>query len=390
MAQAAGAARVGDPFGHSSAMNGVVAGLVIGALIGVAIVATGGMGAIAIGAAIATTGGAGLAGQAIGQTIDGPMTGFLMVGSPTVLIEHRDATMAVLATGICDKDSGPPRRVATGSASVRINGQPAARVGETMDCSAVIRKGSSTVFIGEPSQPVLAIQPEVPQWLNTTMTAMAIGGSLVATAGIAVSFGIGAAAGSLVGGTVGGWAGGEGGSRIAAQLGYGETGQVVGGALGGLVGGAVGGGLGFKGGQMRDIAANRATASKFYEDQGFKPADIPDHVSGIDLTRPVGVHTLKAGTPVSQYQVPGGRQGNYYAPSGTQPTELGIAPQGVSRTTGAVVDKVPTAYTTTRDIPVLRSTAAPVKDTWSIPGTAVQTKGGGTQYFTTDKGGFTP
>lgn len=390
MGQAAAAARVDDPFGHSSAMSGVLVGLAVGALIGVAIVATGGLGAIAIGAAIATTGGAGLAGQAIGQTMDGPVTGQLKIGSPTILINGKPATMTVLASGRCDKDSGPLRLVASGSATVFFHTQPAARVGEKMDCSAVIRAGSPSVFIGGPSEQVLDVQPEVPTWLTTTMTAMAIGGGLIATAGVAVTYGVGAAVGSFVGGAVGGWAGGHGGTWAAAQMGFGETGQAVGGVLGGLAGGALGGGLSYKGGQMRDIAANRTTATKFYENQGFKPADIPDHVKGIDLTRPVNVKTLPAGTKVEQFQVPGGRQGNYYAPPGTRPTELGIAPQGVSRTTGAVVDKTSAPYTTARDVQVLRSTAAPIKDTWSVPGTATQTKGGGTQYFTTDKGAFGP
>ena len=46
---AAAAARVDDPFGHSSAMNGVLIGLAVGALIGTAIL-TGGVSLIAVGA----------------------------------------------------------------------------------------------------------------------------------------------------------------------------------------------------------------------------------------------------------------------------------------------------------------------------------------------------
>lgn len=252
MGAGAPAARVGDPFGHSSAMSGVLTGLAIGALVGVAIVATGGLGAIAIGAAIATTGGAGLAGMAIGQTIDGPDTGTLVVGSPTVFIDGRPATMTVMANGMCSWDSGPPIPVATGAATVFVNGQPMARVGEKMACSAVIRRGSNDVFVGGPSKTVIQPTPEVPTWLSTTMSAMAIGGTIIATGGIAATYGAGAAAGSLIGGVGGGYLGGEAGTHAAAALGYGATGQAVGGVLGGFAGGAIGGGAGMKGGRAAE------------------------------------------------------------------------------------------------------------------------------------------
>ena len=386
---AAAAARVHDPFGHSSAMNGVLIGLAVGALVGTAIL-TGGISLIAVGAAVAITGGAGLAGEAIGQTMEGPETGVIEIGAPTVLINGRPAAMTVIAMGPCAKDSGPPVPVATGAATVLINGQPAARVGEKMACSAVIRRGSPNVFIGGPTRQVIAPTPEVPAWLDNTMLAMTIGGTAIGTLGVGLTYGVGAAVGSLVGGAGGSYFVGKGATAAAAAMGYGATGQAVAGVAGQFVGGAVGGRFGFKGGQTYDIAANRATAHAFYERQGFKPADIPDHVKGIDLRRPVTVETLPTGTKVSQFQVPGGRQGNYYSRPGTQPTELGIAPQGVSRTTGLVVDKVATPYTVTNDVQVLKSTAAPIEDNWSIPGNTVQTEGGAQQYFTTDKGSFQP
>ncbi len=198
MASAAPAARVEDPFGHSSAMNGVMIGLAVGALIGTAIL-TGGVSLIAVGAAVAITGGAGMAGQAIGQTIPGPDTGVIAIGSPNVAIDRRPAAMTVLATGPCSKDSGPPVPVATGAKTVRINNQLAARVGETMACSAVIRRGSAGVFIGGPSETVIKPTPEVPVWLENTMLAMAIGGTAIGTLGVGLTYGAGAAVGSLVG-----------------------------------------------------------------------------------------------------------------------------------------------------------------------------------------------
>lgn len=247
MAEAA-AARVDDPFGHSSAMNGVLIGLAVGAIIGTAIL-TGGVSLIAVGAAVAITGGAGLAGEAIGQTMDGPDTGEIKVGSPTVFMDGHAAAMTVIATGPCSKDSGPPVPVATGAATVLIHRQPAARVGEKMACSAVIRHGSSTIFIGGPSKEVIKPTPEVPTWLNNTMLAMVVGGTAATTLGIGLAYGLGAAVGSLAGGLGGGWAGGKLGGAAAAGMGFGATGQAVGGVIGSGVGGFLGGGAGFRGGQ---------------------------------------------------------------------------------------------------------------------------------------------
>lgn len=390
MGAGASAARVGDPFGHSSAMSGVLTGLAIGALVGVAIVATGGLGAIAIGAAIATTGAAGLAGQAIGQTIDGPDTGVLQVGSPTVFINGRPATMTVVSNGSCAPDSGPPMPVATGAATVFVNSQPMARVGEKMGCSAIIRRGSNDVFVGGPSLAKIQPTPEVPSWLSTTMSAMAIGGTIIATGGIAATYGAGAAAGSLIGGVGGSYLGGEAGTHAAAALGYGATGQAVGGVLGGFAGGAVGGGAGMKGGRAYDISASRATAQAFYAKQGWPQGRIDAHLQGINFGRPVKVVNIPKDTPMSQWQVPGGSKGNYFSSSSETPGRLGISSVGNDPTVGAV-SKVRTDFISTRSTPALRSTAAAVEDTWSAsPYATAETPGGGTQYFVPDQGAFVP
>ena len=246
------AARVGDPFGHSSALSGALIGLAVGAAVGIAIVATGGLGAIAIGAAVGLTGGAGMIGQSIGATIMGPPTGAIAVGSPNVFTNARPQAAAVIATGPCAKESGAPVPEATGAATVLINGMPAGRVSETMACSAKILSGSSNVLIGGASVQVLPITPEVPAWLSATMNAMAIGGTLIATGGIAATYGIGTAVGSLVGGMVFGELGAHGGGWLADQMGMGATGRAIMTAGGGLLGGALGGGAGFRGGRAFD------------------------------------------------------------------------------------------------------------------------------------------
>lgn len=274
----AAAARVHDPFGHSSAMDGVLIGLAVGALIGTAIL-TGGISLIAVGAAVAVTGGAGLAGEAIGQTMDGPETGVIDTGSSNVFINGRAAAMTVIATGHCSQDSGPPVPVATGTATVFINGQPAARVGEKMACSAVIRQGSSNVFIGGPTKQVIKPTPEVPAWLDNTMLAMTIGGTAIGTLGVGLTYGVGAAVGSLVGGAGGSYFGGKGASAAAAAMGYGATGQAVAGVAGGFFGGVVGGGAGFKGGQLGE-GVLRSPSAAIPRSSPFSPKKIGETEPG--------------------------------------------------------------------------------------------------------------
>lgn len=138
------------------------------------------------------------------------------------------------------------------------------------------------------------------------------------------------------------------------------------------------------------IAARRDAAREFYLKQGYDPKRIDSHLDGIDFTKPVEVETIPKGTEVVQYQAPGAPQGNYYAPPGTQPGQLGISPQTIDRATGNIVDKTPTIFVTTEDVQVLRSTAAAIDDTWSIPGQTINAAGGGTQFMTTSTGVFVP
>ncbi len=141
------AARVTDPFGHEGGVGGAIAGLAVGAVLAAGIIATGGTGAVAVGAMLATTGAGGLIGSMMGAP-----SGVLVTGSPNVLIDRLPATMVLLAAGPCSRDGSTPRPVATGAASVLINGQPAARVSDAMVCGAIILSGSPDVLIGGPTQ----------------------------------------------------------------------------------------------------------------------------------------------------------------------------------------------------------------------------------------------
>lgn len=353
------AARVGDPFGHSSAMNGVLIGLAVGAVIGTAIL-TGGLSLIAVGAAVAITGGAGLAGEAIGKTIEGPESGILTIGSRDVFIDTRAATMTVLATGECDKDSGPPIQVATGAATVLINTQPAARVGETMACSAVIRKGSGDVVIGGPSVTVIKPTPEVPALLDKIMLGMVIGGTAIGTLGVGLTYGLGAAVGSLAGGLGGSYALGKGATMAAAALGLGPTGQAIAGVIGSVVGGAAFGGMGLRGGMIGESAI-RSAGDVAPVGAGSGPAKLtPSQEAqswqgkgaypGVDTYRDI---TLKKGTVIFAGD-PG--QSNYYTTASAVSRSGGSA-QGLSE--GLQVKPHPTfgyrpnvrAYEVTEDTP---------------------------------------
>src|ERR1700753_1932282 len=97
------AARMGDKIGHTSAWAGLIAGALIGLAIGAAIlftVVTGGAGAVLIAAAIAGgialgAGGA-LAGMHVGQMFSGSSCGAISTGSPNTIIEGNQAARAAI------------------------------------------------------------------------------------------------------------------------------------------------------------------------------------------------------------------------------------------------------------------------------------------------------
>jgi hypothetical protein len=125
------------------------------------------------------------------------------------------------------------------------------------------------------------------------------------------------------------------------------------------------------------VPERRATAQQFYEQQGWDQKRIAAHMKGIDFSKPVKVVTLEAGTQVSQWQTPGEPQGNYYAEPGTDPSTLGINPEG----------KVEQQFVVTKPVKVLQSTAADIPD-WA--GSGKTWTGGATQNFTTDSSAFQP
>lgn len=189
------AARLGDEIAHGFGVAAMVAGAVAGALIGAAVVAatvaTGGV-ALAIMAGSIAAGGLSmfqiLKGLNTVFNLPEPTTGALIMGSFNVYINSRNAMRA--GEDISSSCSGLPLNhpiwpfpvlIAEGSASVFINGKPAARLHSKMVCGAHIKSGSQNTFIGGPTVSV-AFVLDIEGWMHTGLEAL----GLVALAGAAV------------------------------------------------------------------------------------------------------------------------------------------------------------------------------------------------------------
>nr|WP_235211341.1 polymorphic toxin type 46 domain-containing protein [Enterobacter sp. UCD-UG_FMILLET] len=391
----------------------MIAGLVGGAILGAAaVVVTGGTALVAVSAVAAGACAAGGLGELLGSMSWAPRhtTGTLKEGSPNVFINSRKAIRAHLSAGECDEHSGSLQRVAEGSIKVYINNFPASRTGDKLTCSAEISQGSRNVIIGGSKVQTDEISPEIPEWVNWTMLAVGAGAmAVLASPAIALLSTLGA----MGGGTVGSFAGGM-------LFGEGSDGQ----KWGMLIGSVIGGGTGMKGGARfdawragkpvlepvkpnisarraelnekfgrtgdlnRDITArgNKELARNWLESKGFTPQQIRDFDNGIDYTNRVSVETINRNKTLYQNQVPGGRQGNWYAlREDVKPTELGINPKGTIYGTDQVVDKVAKPYVSQQKVEMLRSTSLPALDTWSVKDVPYQTKGGAIQMLSSEK-----
>ncbi|TWB13084.1 RHS repeat-associated protein [Nitrospirillum amazonense] len=250
-----GAARLGDPIQHTSALSGFIAGAAIGlgaALAVIAVVGTGGaaLGVIAaVGGAMAATGGGALLGEALGSTF-ADQTGVISPDcSDNVLINDKPAARAIQDAAACSRDGPPDQHIAQGSKTVFINGKPAARIADKLECDGSIMDGSHDVFIGREPGTYMSIHGEVPDWANTAAEYLMIGGSLLALgAGAAGAFMAEGLCGLATFGetTVISMAGGYAGSKVGGAIGQavgGERGRIIGEALGGAAGGFAGGKL---------------------------------------------------------------------------------------------------------------------------------------------------
>jgi RHS repeat-associated protein len=182
------AARLTDPIAHTNAL----AGFLIGAVIGVALIAAVAFATFTCGFGVALL--AGLAagvgasailalGEAIGR-MSSSRAGEISSASPNVFTNSRGAAYVSVSTTVCSHHNPLPL-VAEGSSSVFINGLPAARKQDAITCGAKIDDGSNNVFIGGGRVTYLPVADEVPAWLRTTVDwAFALAGLVGGLAGL--------------------------------------------------------------------------------------------------------------------------------------------------------------------------------------------------------------
>ncbi len=228
------AARLTDPIAHTSALTGFLVGAVIGiALIAAVAFATFTCGfGVALLAGMAAGVGASLIlglGEAIGKMFSAP-AGAIATASPNVSVNSLGAAFAMASTVVCSKHTPVPL-IAEGSSSVFINGFPAARKQDAANCGAKIGQGSSNVFIGGGRVAYLPVADEVPAWLRTTVDwAFALAGLVGGLAGmLKAAGGMSRAALPCAAKFIGGFVAGEAVGRYVAA-------PVVERAMGGLFG----------------------------------------------------------------------------------------------------------------------------------------------------------
>lgn len=182
------AARLHDPIAHTSALTGFL----IGAVIGIALIAavafatfTCGFGVALLAGLAAGVGASGILalGEAIGKMCSS-RAGEITYASPNVYINDRQAAFATASAVKCSKHNPTPL-VAEGSTNVFINGKPAARKKDAITCGAKIDDGSSNTFIGGGTGRYLPVDDEVPPWLRTAVDwAFALAGLVGGLAGL--------------------------------------------------------------------------------------------------------------------------------------------------------------------------------------------------------------
>ncbi|NHZ39904.1 RHS repeat-associated core domain-containing protein [Massilia aquatica] len=182
------AARITDPIAHTSALTGFL----VGAVIGIALIAavafatfTCGFGVALLAGMAAGLGASGILalGEGIGKMFSSP-AGTIITGSMNVFTNNLAAAYATVSTVACSNHSPSPV-IADGSGNVFINGLPAARKTDAIVCGAKIDGGSHNVFIGGGTVRYKEVADEVPAWLRTTVDwAFALAGLVGGLAGL--------------------------------------------------------------------------------------------------------------------------------------------------------------------------------------------------------------
>ncbi|MDM5181661.1 DUF6531 domain-containing protein [Massilia sp. DJPM01] len=182
------AARITDPISHTSAL----AGFLVGAIIGIALIAAVAFATFTCGFGVALLAGlaAGVGASAIlslsesiGKMFSSP-AGVIATGSMNVFANSLASAYATVSTVACSMHPPAPV-VADGSGNVFINSLPAARKSDAIVCGAKIDGGSDNVFIGGGTVRYKEVADEVPAWLRTTVDwAFALAGLVGGLAGL--------------------------------------------------------------------------------------------------------------------------------------------------------------------------------------------------------------
>ena len=140
-------------------------------------------------------------------------------------------------------------------------------------------------------------------------------------------------------------------------------------------------------------AQNALTAIDFYEQHvamashHSHPKQILNELLAIDFSKEVKIQRLKPGRIITQMQAQDSleRVGNFYAEGvlpddfGKQASKSGIGVQALSKE-ATTEDKSVYQSKITKTSTFLQSTAAPMPDTWSLPGVPQHSHGGGAQF----------
>ena len=146
------------------------------------------------------------------------------------------------------------------------------------------------------------------------------------------------------------------------------------------------------------IEARKKLAAGFYRASYPKYSGdrIYSHLNGIDFDESVEEVEIPPRTTLEQYAYPVDPPkepslGNYFAPPGATPDELGLNPEGLNKDSGNVEPKpLLVVQSPATPTPALKSTAGPIVDDWSDPNNPYAASGGAEQFNVPDKEAMRP
>jgi uncharacterized Zn-binding protein involved in type VI secretion len=173
-------AHLGNEVAHTRAFAGFLAGLAIAVVAGVVAVGTGGLAVpLLIGAA------GGFGGYAVGGAVamSAGVTGAITGGSPNVFFEGQPVAR-VGDTVLCIKEMGSEESITEGSETIFVNGMPLARIGHKVGCGAVIQEGCKTIFADNTTVSYGASDDDVSITEQLIMTGIEVAGARALARGL--------------------------------------------------------------------------------------------------------------------------------------------------------------------------------------------------------------